>query len=81
MHLYDLKCDHLLFYGEPHSELQREFGYLMQGERNHVEISCKISHWASENGKYAPMIARMRVHVECRCPQNFCYHPTQFSKC
>ena len=40
----------------------------MQGERNHVEISCKISHWASENGKYASVIARMGVHVECRCP-------------
>ena len=66
--LYDLKCDHLWFYGEPHSELQREFRYLMQGERNHVEISCKISHWASENGKYAPVIARMGVHVECSCP-------------
>ena len=37
--LYDLKCDHLWFYGEPPSEIQREFGYLMQGERNHVEIS------------------------------------------
>ena len=40
----------------------------MQGERNHVEISCKINHWASENGKYAPVIARIGVHVECKCP-------------
>ena len=40
----------------------------MQGDRNHVEISCKISHWASRNGKYAPVIARMGVHVECICP-------------
>nr|XP_023885429.1 disease resistance-like protein DSC1 [Quercus suber] len=57
-----LKCDHLWFDGEPHSELQRVFGDLMQGHRNHVEISCKISQWASTNGKYAPVIARMGVH-------------------
>ena len=36
--------------------------------RNHVEISCKISHWTSETGKYAPVIARMGVHVDCICP-------------
>ncbi|KAF3954977.1 hypothetical protein CMV_019757 [Castanea mollissima] len=65
---FDLKCDHLWFYGEPHSRLQRRFGDLMQGDRNHVEISCKISHWTSKFGKYAPMIARMGVHVECVCP-------------
>ncbi|XP_050274289.1 disease resistance protein RUN1-like [Quercus robur] len=69
-YLYDLKCDHLWFYGEPHSRLQRKFGDLMQGDRNHVEISCKIHHWASRNGNYAPVIARMGVHVECVCPQN-----------
>ena len=40
----------------------------MQGDRNYVEISCKIYHWSSRNGKYAPMIARMGVHVECKCP-------------
>ena len=40
----------------------------MQGDRNHVEISCKITHWVSENGKYAPVIARMGVHVKCVCP-------------
>ncbi|KAF3970514.1 hypothetical protein CMV_005817 [Castanea mollissima] len=62
------KCDYLWFYGEPHSQLQRRFGDLMQGDRNHVEISCKINHWVSRNGKYAPMIARMGVHVECICP-------------
>ena len=62
------KCDHLLFHGEPHSRLQRNFGNLMQGDRNHVEISCKIDHWTSETGKYAPVIARMGVHVECICP-------------
>ena len=63
-----LKCHHILFYGEPHSELQRKFGYLIQGDRNHVEISCKIDHWVSRKGKYAPVIARMGVHVECICP-------------
>ncbi|XP_050274383.1 disease resistance protein RPS6-like isoform X2 [Quercus robur] len=69
--LYELKCDHLWFLGEPHSQLQRRFGDLMQGDRNRVEISCKIDHWVSENGKYAPVIARMGVHVECVCaPQN-----------
>ena len=66
--LYEMKCDHLWFYGEPHSQLQRYFGDLMQGDRNHVEISCKIDHWVSRNGKYAPVIARMGVHVECICP-------------
>ena len=40
----------------------------MQGDQNHVEISCKIYHWSSRNGKYALMIARMGVHVECICP-------------
>ena len=66
-----LKCDHLWFYSEPHGQLQRKFGDLMQGDQNHVEISCKISHWTSEFGKFAPMIARMGVHVECICsPQN-----------
>ncbi|XP_030958296.1 disease resistance-like protein DSC1 [Quercus lobata] len=69
--LYDMKCDHLGFHGEPHSRLQTEFGDLMQGDRNHVEISCKIAHWVSRTGKYAPVIARMGVHVECVCaPQN-----------
>uniref|UniRef100_A0A7N2MJ08 TIR domain-containing protein n=1 Tax=Quercus lobata TaxID=97700 RepID=A0A7N2MJ08_QUELO len=67
-HLYGLKCDNLWFYGVPHSRLQREFGDLMQGDRNHVEISCKIAHWVCRNGNYAPMIARMGVHVECVCP-------------
>ena len=28
-----LKCDHLWFYGEPPSQLQRTFGDLMQGDR------------------------------------------------
>ena len=65
---YDLKCDHLWFYGVPHSRLQRRFGDLMQGDQNHVEIACKITHWVSRNGKYTPMIARMGVHVQCVCP-------------
>ena len=43
-YLYKLKCDHLWFFSEPHSLLQRRFGDLMQGDRNHVEISCKINH-------------------------------------
>ena len=41
---------------------------MIQGGRNHVEISCKISHWTSGSGKYAPVIARMGVHVGCICP-------------
>jgi len=40
----------------------------MQGDRNLVGISCKINHWVSRNGKYAPVIARMGVHVKCVCP-------------
>ena len=67
-HFYGLKCDHLWFCGESHSQLQRDFGDLIQGDQNHVEISCKIAHWVSGNGKYAPVIARMGVHVECICP-------------
>ncbi|XP_050254127.1 disease resistance protein RUN1-like [Quercus robur] len=67
-HLYGLKCDHLWFYGAPHNRLQMDFGDLMQGDRNHVEISCKITHWVSRNGKYAPVITRLGVHVECICP-------------
>ena len=67
-HFSDLKCNHLWFYGEPHSRLQRKFGDLMQGDWNQVDISCKIDHWARRNRKYAPVIARMGVHVECICP-------------
>ncbi|KAK7837480.1 hypothetical protein CFP56_021187 [Quercus suber] len=55
------------FLGMPHSQLLRKFGDLMQGDWNHVEISCKISHWTSKFGKFAPMVARMGVHVECIC--------------
>ena len=62
-----MKCDHMWFLGMPHSQLLRKFGDLMQGDRNHVEISCKISHWTSEFGKFAPMVARIGVHVECIC--------------
>ena len=63
-----LKCDHLWFYGVPQSQLQQKFGDLLQGDQNHVEVSCKISHWTSEFGKFAPIIARMGAHVECTCP-------------
>ncbi|KAF3949383.1 hypothetical protein CMV_024735 [Castanea mollissima] len=63
-----LKCDHLWFYGVPHSQLQQKFGDLLQGDQNHVEVSCKISHWTSEFRKFAPVIARMGAHVECTCP-------------
>ena len=64
---YELKCDHLWFYDVPHSGLQRDFGDLLQGDRNHVEISCKIDHWVSTTGKYTPVIAGIGVHVECIC--------------
>ena len=60
---YELKCDHLWFYGVPHSQLKRNFGDLMQGDHNHVEISCKIDHWASENGKFTLVIARMEGYM------------------
>ena len=36
----------------------------MQADWNHVEISCKIYHWSSRNGKYVPVFARIGVHVE-----------------
>ncbi|XP_050278775.1 disease resistance protein RPV1-like [Quercus robur] len=62
-----LKCDHIWFLGMPHSQSLRKFGDLMQGDRNHVQISCKISHWTSEFRKFAPMVAGMGVHVECIC--------------
>ena len=68
---HDLKCDHLWFYGALHSKLQQYFGDMMQGDRNHVEVSCKISGWRSRNGKFTPVIARIGVHAECICrPQN-----------
>ena len=63
-----LKCDHLWFYGVPHSQLQQKFGDLMQGDQNHVEVSCKISYWTSELGNFASIIASMGAHVECICP-------------
>ncbi|KAF3943807.1 hypothetical protein CMV_029664 [Castanea mollissima] len=62
-----LKCDHLWFCGVFHSQLQQYFGNMMQGDRNLVEVSCKISWWKSKNGKFAPVIARMGVHAECIC--------------
>ena len=64
---YYMQCDHLWFYGNSHSQLQRYFGKMMQGNRNLVEVSCKISWWSSRNGKFAPVIARMGVHAECIC--------------
>ena len=43
----------------------------MQGDWNHVEISSKISHWTSKFRKFAPIIMRIGVHVECICsPKN-----------
>ena len=68
---YFLTCDHMWFFFMPHNQVLRKFGDLMQGDRNHIKISCKISHWTSEFGKFAPIVARMGVHVECICsPQN-----------
>ncbi|XP_030961150.1 TMV resistance protein N-like [Quercus lobata] len=64
---YSMKCDHLWFYSDSHSQLQQYFRNIMQGDRNLVEVSCKISLWSSRNGKFAPVIARMGVHVECIC--------------
>ena len=64
----DFQYDHLWFYGAPQSLLQQKFGDLIQSDRNHVEISSKISHWTSKTGgKIAPIIERLGVHVECIC--------------
>ena len=65
----DLKCNHLWFYGEPHSRLQTRFGDLMQGDWNHVDISCIIDHWA-----------RYMWNAYVLSSSEFRYHPTQFSK-
>ena len=40
---------------------------MMQGDRNLVEVSCKISWWSSRNGKFTPVIARIGVHADCLC--------------
>ena len=70
--LFDaIRCDHLWFYYRPHSSLQLLFQDLNLGDRNHVEISCKISHWTSKPRQVVPIIKRLGVHVECTCPQNF----------
>ena len=61
----NLKCDHLWFHDVFHSQLQQYFGNMLQGDRNLVEVSCKISRWASTNGKFAPVIASMGVYSEC----------------
>ncbi len=68
----NLWSDHLWCHGIPHSLLQQEFGDLIQGDWNHVEVSCEISHYTSKtNGISPPFIARLGVHVECICyPQN-----------
>ena len=67
-----LESDHQWFYGVPNSQLQQEFGDLIQGNTNHVEIACKISLWTSTTGgKVAPIIVRLGVYVDCICyPQN-----------
>ena len=63
-----MHCDHRWFYGASHRLLQQEVGNLIQGDWNHVEISCKISLWTSTIGReIAPTIARMGVHVKCIC--------------
>ena len=62
-----IKCDHLWFFGGFHSQLQQYFRNIIQGDRNLVEVSCKISWWSSRKGKFAPVIARMGVHAECIC--------------
>ena len=65
---FEMHCDHQWFYGASHRLLQEEVGNLIQGDRNHVEISCKISCWTSETGReIAPTIASMGVHVKCIC--------------
>ncbi|KAF3942940.1 hypothetical protein CMV_030453 [Castanea mollissima] len=62
------RCDHRWFYGASESLLQQEVGNFTQGDRNHVEISCKISCWTSKTGRdIAPSIARLGVHVKCIC--------------
>ena len=62
------RCDHRWFYGASQSLLQQEVGNFIPGERNHVEISCKISCWTSNTGRdIAPSIARLGVHVKCIC--------------
>nr|XP_023922363.1 TMV resistance protein N-like [Quercus suber] len=64
----NLSCDHRWFYGVSHRLLQQEFGNLIEGDRNHVEISCKISFWTSTTGgQIAPTIAKLGVHVKCIC--------------
>ena len=69
MRLFDaIRCDHLWFYYRPHSSLQPLFQDLNLGDRNHVEISCKISHWTSKPRQVVPIIKRLGVHVECTCP-------------
>ncbi|KAL0006208.1 hypothetical protein SO802_013769 [Lithocarpus litseifolius] len=62
------RCDNLWFYGASHNLLQQDFRNLIQGDRNHVKISCKISCWTDETGgEIAPTIARMEVHVKGIC--------------
>ena len=62
------RCDHRWFYGASQSLLQQEVGNFIQGDWNHVEISCKISCWTSNTGRdIAPSIARLGVHVKCIC--------------
>ena len=61
-------CDQRWFYGASQSLLQQEVGNFIQGDRNHVKISCKISCWTSTTGRdIAPSIARLGVHVKCIC--------------
>ncbi|XP_030958565.1 disease resistance-like protein DSC1 [Quercus lobata] len=67
--LFDNFCnDNRWFYGASHRLMQHIFGNFIQGDQNHVEISCKISSWTSETGGViAPTIARLGVHVKCIC--------------
>ena len=82
--LFDnFRRDNRWFYGASHRLMQHIFGNFIQGDRNHVEISCKISSWTSETGGViAPTIARLGVHVKCICglQSSVINHETYYSE-
>ena len=67
-HFSKLRYDHLWFYWSQNS-FQWLFKDLNLGDRNHVELFCKIASPSKPTTILPNIIKRIGVHTECICPQ------------
>ena len=67
-HFSKLRYDHLWFYCSQNS-FQWLFKDLNLGDRNHVELFCKIASPSKPTSILPNIIKRIGVHIECICPQ------------